>query len=85
MISASHNPVADNGIKFCRDGFKLIDSVEDEIESLMKETAQGIKTSFWSQEDGLPRPTGKDVGRVRLGPMGLMRTLVFLGRWTERI
>jgi len=37
MISASHNPYADNGIKFFgADGFKLPDAREDEIESLMK-------------------------------------------------
>src|SRR6187397_380968 len=33
VISASHNPFQDNGIKvFSRDGFKLPDEVEDEIE-----------------------------------------------------
>ncbi len=37
MISASHNPVEDNGIKwFASDGFKLSDAVEDEIESLLE-------------------------------------------------
>jgi len=37
MISASHNPFEDNGIKlFGPDGFKLSDAIEDEIESLMK-------------------------------------------------
>ncbi|HEY0251795.1 MAG TPA: phosphoglucosamine mutase [Kofleriaceae bacterium] len=37
VISASHNPFADNGIKvFARDGYKLPDSVEIEIEQLMK-------------------------------------------------
>lgn len=36
VISASHNPFQDNGIKvFSRDGFKLPDAVEDEIESLV--------------------------------------------------
>lgn len=36
VISASHNPFQDNGIKiFSRDGFKLADSVETEIEQLM--------------------------------------------------
>src|SRR5947209_8711230 len=36
MISASHNPFADNGIKlFGPDGFKLSDEVESEIEDLM--------------------------------------------------
>lgn len=37
MISASHNPVQDNGIKlFNSEGYKLPDSLEDEIEQLMK-------------------------------------------------
>jgi phosphoglucosamine mutase len=36
VISASHNPYQDNGIKiFARDGFKLPDAVEAEIEALM--------------------------------------------------
>ena len=36
MISASHNPFEDNGIKlFNRDGFKLSDSVEAEMEAIM--------------------------------------------------
>ncbi|API92499.1 phosphoglucosamine mutase [Virgibacillus pantothenticus] len=53
MISASHNPVEDNGIKFFGpDGFKLTDAQEDEIESIM------------DGEDELPRPTGADVGIV---------------------
>jgi phosphoglucosamine mutase len=54
MISASHNPVEDNGIKFFGgDGFKLLDDVEDEIESLLHE-----------DKDTLPRPIGPAVGRV---------------------
>ena len=36
MVSASHNPYHDNGIKlFGPDGFKLSDEIEDEIEALM--------------------------------------------------
>ncbi len=36
MISASHNPFADNGIKFFnKDGFKLSDELEEEIEKLI--------------------------------------------------
>ena len=36
MISASHNPFPDNGIKFfARGGFKLEDAVEDRIEALL--------------------------------------------------
>ena len=38
MISASHNPVEDNGIKFFGgDGFKLSDAKEEEIEELLNE------------------------------------------------
>ena len=34
VITASHNPYADNGIKFFRaDGYKLDDKIEDEIEA----------------------------------------------------
>lgn len=52
MISASHNPAADNGIKFLgRGGHKLDDAVEDEIEAQM------------GQEPSTP--TGADVGRVQ--------------------
>jgi phosphoglucosamine mutase len=52
VISASHNPAADNGIKlFSGDGFKLPDEVEDEIERLVREG------------DG-PRPEGGAVGRI---------------------
>jgi len=41
MISASHNPFEDNGIKlFGPDGFKLNDEVEAEIEALMEEAPQ---------------------------------------------
>ena len=52
VISASHNPAEDNGIKlFSGDGFKLPDAVEDEIERLVAE------------RNG-PRPEGADVGRI---------------------
>ncbi len=51
VISASHNPMPDNGIKFfARGGFKLPDAKEDEIESIMG--------SDWQ------RPTGAGVGRI---------------------
>jgi phosphoglucosamine mutase len=54
MISASHNPVQDNGIKFFgSDGFKLLDETEAEIERLMD-----------AEEDSLPRPIGGGIGTV---------------------
>lgn len=52
MISASHNPMADNGIKlFAAGGHKLPDAVEDEIAARLDEAS--------------PRPTGPLIGRVR--------------------
>ena len=52
-ISASHNPVDDNGIKFFyADGYKLPDEVEDAIEEKLDET------------DETTGPTGADVGRI---------------------
>lgn len=54
MISASHNPFEDNGIKFFGgDGFKLSDETELEIERLMD-----------AQTDELPRPVGAGLGEV---------------------
>ncbi|MEI5909338.1 phosphoglucosamine mutase [Bacillus spongiae] len=54
MISASHNPVDDNGIKFFgSDGFKLSDEQELKIEALLDQ-----------KEDNLPRPIGADLGLV---------------------
>ncbi len=51
MISASHNPVADNGIKFFgSDGFKLSDDQENEIEELLDQ-----------ENPSLPRPTGTEI------------------------
>ncbi|MDT4255954.1 phosphoglucosamine mutase [Staphylococcus haemolyticus] len=51
MISASHNPVADNGIKFFgADGFKLSDAQEEEIETLLDQ-----------DNPDLPRPVGTDI------------------------
>ncbi|MFD0801359.1 phosphoglucosamine mutase [Streptomonospora algeriensis] len=42
MLSASHNPAPDNGIKFFgRGGQKLPDAVEDEIEAALKEPSEG--------------------------------------------
>jgi len=51
MLSASHNPMPDNGIKFfARGGHKLADELEDQIEARLR--------------DDWERPTGADVGRI---------------------
>ena len=55
VISASHNPVEFNGIKFFNgDGYKLSDSLEDEIEDLIKNQMAGVKF-----------PTGNGVGKIK--------------------
>lgn len=54
MISASHNPHADNGIKFFdRDGFKLPDSVELEMEAFVN-----------APESNNDRPTADAIGKA---------------------
>lgn len=55
VLSASHNPFEDNGIKFfAADGFKLPDAQEDQIEQMIR---SGVKR---------PSPTGRDIGRIRM-------------------
>ena len=55
VISASHNPVEFNGIKFFDgNGYKLPDSLEDEIEALIRNEMQGIKF-----------PIGAGVGKIK--------------------
>ncbi|WP_062049190.1 phosphoglucosamine mutase [Bacillus sp. JCM 19034] len=67
MISASHNPVPDNGIKFFGpDGFKLLDQQEEEIERLL------------DQEDELPRPVGGQLGQTTDYFEGVQKYLQFL-------
>ncbi|GHE54117.1 phosphoglucosamine mutase [Streptomyces spiralis] len=57
MLSASHNAMPDNGIKFfARGGHKLADELEDRIEKVYEEHRTGAP---WD------RPTGAGVGRVR--------------------
>lgn len=53
VISASHNPVEYNGIKFFNDqGYKLPDALENRIESIILDKTEAI-----------PAPTGVDIGR----------------------
>ncbi|MFG3353671.1 phosphoglucosamine mutase [Streptomyces sp. NPDC048001] len=57
MLSASHNAMPDNGIKFfARGGHKLADELEDRIEQVYRQHSTGEP---WD------RPTGAGVGRVR--------------------
>ena len=68
MISASHNPALDNGIKFFGgDGFKLVDEQELEIEALLD-----------APEDTLPRPSAEGLGTVEEFPEGLLKYSQFL-------
>src|SRR5271157_3988034 len=67
VISASHNPYQDNGIKiFSRDGFKLPDADEDEIEDLI---ASGQIRDI--------RPTAGEIGKVQRIDDAAGRYLVF--------
>jgi phosphoglucosamine mutase len=67
VISASHNPYQDNGIKiFSRDGFKLPDAEEDTIEQLI--TSGDIKHI---------RPTASEIGKARRIEDAMGRYIVF--------
>lgn len=73
VISASHNPVRDNGIKFFgSNGYKLPDAVEDEIEALI-----------FSDRDDEQVPVGGEVGEVRSYEEGKKDYLAFLKRAVE--
>ena len=55
VISASHNPYPDNGIKFFdSNGYKLPDEVEDELEKYVRQSA----------DNELARPTGDGIGKI---------------------
>ncbi len=54
VISASHNPMEFNGIKFFNgDGYKLSDALEDEIEALINDDMKDVVL-----------PIGSDVGKI---------------------
>jgi phosphoglucosamine mutase len=66
VLSASHNPFEDNGIKFfSADGFKLPDAQEDQIEQMIRGGVQR------------PSPTGRDIGRIRMAPDAAEQYLAF--------
>ncbi len=68
VISASHNPFQDNGIKFfSRDGFKLSDEVEDKIEEMI-----------FSDHIGKVRPIAESVGKISRIDDALGRYVVFV-------
>ena len=68
MVSASHNPYADNGIKFFSpSGAKIETGLEEEIEARLQDSP-----------DTLPRPTGKAVGRSQPYSTAAQRYVDFL-------
>lgn len=68
VVSASHNPAPDNGIKFFgHDGRKLDDAIEERIEGLMDESYE-------------KRPEGRDVGWIQPGLDSIGAYLEFLAK-----
>lgn len=68
VISASHNPVEYNGIKFFnKDGYKLADEVEDRIEEIIGNDFKEV-----------PSPTGEDLGRKEVRENGIYDYIEFL-------
>lgn len=71
VISASHNPVGDNGIKvFGPDGFKLRDEEEAELEQLIATDAD--------DRPSRTRPTGEAIGRALSDPAAVDRYVAHL-------
>ncbi|MCM2290912.1 phosphoglucosamine mutase [Allorhizobium sp. BGMRC 0089] len=73
MISASHNPFADNGIKlFGPDGYKLSDEIEARIEALL------------DQDEPLPLAKAEDIGRAKRVDGDIYRYIEFVKRTMPR-
>ena len=73
MISASHNPVEYNGIKFFNHlGYKLRDELEEEIEDIM-----------FHHMDSLPQPIGKEIGIKSIAEEALEDYISFLQQSTD--
>ncbi|MDO4670973.1 MAG: phosphoglucosamine mutase [Aerococcus sp.] len=69
MISASHNPAPDNGIKFFgSDGIKLSDEQEEEIERYLEDESL----------DNFPRPSAEGLGHYNAYPEGVAKYLEYL-------
>jgi len=76
VISASHNPYQDNGIKFfSRDGFKLPDRMELEIERLVLDAAEG---GAGAEDFRALRPTATRIGKAKRIDDAIGRYVVFL-------
>lgn len=75
VISASHNPFYDNGIKFFGgDGYKLPDAVEDEIEALVHRIENG---------DDLYRPTDAAIGSITYQHSLIEEYITFVTKTTD--
>ncbi|MCD7904859.1 MAG: phosphoglucosamine mutase [Clostridiales bacterium] len=73
VISASHNPVKDNGIKFFNNkGFKLSDEIEEEIEDIMI-----------NHIDELPLPIGVEVGTREVCETSVSDYAAFIAAQTD--
>src|SRR6188472_1074416 len=78
VVSASHNPAEDNGIKFfSREGRKLPDAIEDEIEAALEDPAREASRAGEVRlaDDAIDRYVAH-LERAALGPLRGMRVVV---------